>query len=415
MKLYRSESRIEIDGDKGKLTIKRYGRDAKIASFEISSTESTDGSVGTSTITVYNLPKKLKAFVTKKANVRIYAGYLSETGVASTVGLLTEGQVSSITNNTYDSADKSFSFNIKDGADYSGIKEIKVKSTTAVRSASAQKSVTQLISKYKQSQSTKLAKWKKTHPKATSKQLRSYKATLATEMSAYRKRVQQKYTKQKATASKTKKTTSKVKYKPLTFAKGTKASSIIKALAKKAGIKIYGMKLVNDKAYTKGYTASSKPYTAIKSIAKACDTPITRPHGQLYICDPSTKKKTNVYIQESTGMIGQPEKQDDSDDKLTHYQVVVMLRRSLVAGAIFHLKSLSYTGWVIVNSAQWDISDDTFTNTLDVTPYSQYVKKQKKTVADAKKKAAAKKKKLDAAAQKKAKTKQKARSKSKKK
>lgn len=411
MKLYRQQARIEIDGDKGKLTIKRYGRDGNVADFEISSTESADGSAGTATVTIYNLPKAMKAYINKKANCRIYAGYKSETGVASTLGLLTEGTISSITPNTYDSADKSFTFNVKEGADYSGIKELKQKATTSIRTVASQKSVNSAIAAYSKGQTTKLSKWKKAHPKATNKQLRSYKTTLANEKSAYRKRVQGQYTKQKTASKKTKKTTSKTKYKPLTFAKGTKASSIIRTLAKKAGIKIYGMKLVNDKTYTKGYTASSKPYTAIKSIAKACDTPVTRPHGQLYISDPSTKKKTNVYIQESTGMIGQPEKQDSSDDKVAHYQVVIMLRRSLVAGAIFHLKSLAFTGWVIVNSAQWDISSDAFTVTVDVTPYSQYLKKQKKTVKTAKQKAATKKKKKDTAGKKKLKAKRKTRSK----
>ncbi|WP_243674298.1 hypothetical protein [Lentilactobacillus kisonensis] len=81
-----------------------------------------------------------------------------------------------------------------------------------------------------------------------------------------------------------------------------------------------------------------------------------------------------------TGMLGEPEPQDDSDDGLQHYQVVALFRPYFTVGYIFHIESTTLSGWVLINSGTTSITDDSGTSTLDLVDYSKYKKKNSASV-----------------------------------
>lgn len=407
MKLVRLYRRLEVDGKKGKLTLKSYAKVPDNISMDIEASYAS-GSKETTQVSVMNLPAEDINYLTKGSNARVYGGWYGEDGSSNNVGIIMEGKLATPTPSTIDSSGKTTTITIVDGSDYDKLPEVKKKATTS-RSISAQKTLDQTITAYNSKMNAQRRKWIDSHPGATSKQLRAYGHTIITKKNAFAKKKRQEYVKQKANHTAKAKVTKKTKYKPLSFAKNTKGSSIIKKIAKEAGIKIYKLKLVYDKKFTKGYTAKAKPMSAIKSIASQCKTPISYPNGRLEIADYSKNKKSNFYLNYDTGMLGEPEPQDDSDDGLQHYQVVALFRPYFTVGYIFHIESTTLSGWVLINSGTTSITDDSGTSTLDLVDYSKYKKKNSASVKKAETKDKKTKAKLDAANRKKLKEKQKKR------
>lgn len=407
MKLVRLYRRLEVDGKKGKLTLKSYAKIPYNASMDIEASYQS-GSRETTQVSIMNLPTEDIKYLTKGANARVYGGWYSETGLYNDVGIIMEGTLATPTPSTIDESGKTTTITIADGSNYDKLPEVKVK-TTSSRAVSAQKTLDQSITAYNSKMNAKRRKWIDNHPNATSKQLRAYSHTIITKKNAFAKKKRQEYVKQKANHTAKAKVSKKTKYKPLSFAKNTKGSSIIKKIAKEAGIKIYKLKLVYDKKFTKGYTAKSKPMAAIKNIASQCKTPVSYPHGRLEIADYAKNKKSKFYLEYSTGLLAEPEAQDDSDDGLQHYQVTALFRPAFAVGYIFHLESTTLTGWVLIESGTSAITDDSGISTLDVVDYAKYKKKTAVSTKKAESKDKKGKAKLDAANRKKLKAKQKSR------
>ncbi|MGP3641207.1 hypothetical protein [Lentilactobacillus hilgardii] len=415
MKLVRAYQRVEVDDKSKNMVLKSYGKDGYNAIVEVQNPFSTASDKNISTITIHNLPESDKNIVEKGCNVRVYFGWISETGEYNTIGLLTQGTVSSVDPSAYASGDKTFVFTISDGSNYDSKKEVKVKTTSKTRVTASQKSLDEAITKYNSQLNAKRKKWRDDNPNANNKQVRAYNKKILNAKNAYAKAKRKSYLKQKEILEKDKKYKKTTKYKPLTFAKNTRGSTIIKKIAKAAGIKIYGMKLAYDHKFMKGYTAKSKPMAAIESIASICKTPVYRSHGKLYIRDYSKNKKSDLYISYDTGLLQEPELQDDSDDGLKHYQVEFLLRRTISGGTIYHLTSETISGWVVAESGEHDTSSDSMTTTCDCVSYSDYKKANAKKTEKAEKADKKAKAKLDADNKKKLKEKQKKRSDKKKK
>lgn len=406
MKLVRAYQKLTVVGKSKTLTVTNKSKFGSSAFMELTIPFSTSGTTHTATVIVHNLPKKQQAIVVKGSYAKIEAGWISETGLYNTVTTTFEGSVSALTPSDYEVGDKTFQFSVKSRSSYDSIKEIKVKTTSKTRVVASQKTLDQAITKYNSKLNAQRKKWRDEHPNATSKEVTAYNKSIQAKKTAYAKSKRTAYLKQKKELESTKKYTKKTTYEPLSFAKKTKGSTIIKKIAKAAGIKIYGMKLITDTKFTKGYTAKSKPMTAIKYIAGKCgSTPVYTSHGKLYIKDYATNKKSSLYISYDTGLLQEPTIQDDdSSTTVPEYQVVMLMRNSITGGYIFHLKSIKFDEWVMVKGdGEHTIDNTQQITTCNVVSYSAYKKQQKKTAAT---KAAAAKKKKDAAAKKALKAKQ---------
>lgn len=411
MKLVRAYQKLTVKGKSETLTVINKSKFGNSAFMEMSIPFGTTGTTQTATVTMHNLPKTQQKIIVKNSYAKIEAGWISETGAYNTVTTTFEGTVSALTPSDYEVGDKTFQFSIKSGSNYDNIKEIKVKTTSKTRVVASQKTLDQAITKYNSKHNAQRKKWRDEHPNATNKEVSAYYKQIQTKKDNYAKSKRAAYLKQKKALAANKKYTKKTVYEPLSFAKNTKGSTIIKKIAKAAGIKIYSMKLVDDTKFTKGYTAKSKPMTAIKAIASKCNTPVYNSHGKLYIKQYANNKKSDLYIDYTSGLLQEPTLQDDSTSATatSEYQAVFLMRNSITGGYVFHLKSVTMDKWVLVKDGEHTIDNTQQITTCNFVDYNAYKKAQAKT--EAKKKATAKKK-ADAAAKKKLKAKQAKRKKS---
>lgn len=360
-------------------------------------------SPSTTEITVQNLTPAHQVEFVKGLQIDLSAGWIGSDGTSGIFKTCTHGTISSVTPPNEGDDDNTLVFNVKDGGDYDSIKTIKIKTSKMVRERASQKELKTAISAYSKKQDTAYTKWKKEHPKATSTQISAKKKAVSAIKRKYTSNARATYNKTKKELDAKKKMKKKTVYEYMSFKKNTKSSTIIKAIAKKAGIKIDELKLATDHVWINGYTAKKKPMDCIREIAKACATDIAYPHGKLIIKNIKSGNKLNLYIQKETGILAKAVKQTDGDGKTWQLS---FLYRSITVGDVFHYKDDRLDGWVIVlNGTNAYEIGGTPTSSPVVELYSDYQKAQEKKINAQKKKDRDAKKKADKEATKKAKTK----------
>jgi hypothetical protein len=323
----------------------------------------------------------------------LIAGWLNEDGSSRVLHSATSGTISSVTPLVESDDDNTLTFNVKDGKDYDSIKAIKIKKSKRVRKQASQKELTQSIKAYNKKRRTKYDNWKKSHPKATAKQISAQKANVTSDEKKYATNARSSYNKAKKYYDDHKKYEKKTVYEYMSFKKNTKASTIIKAIAKKAGIDIDHMNLAIDHVYLNGYTAKDKPMACIRAIAKTCTTDVIWPHGKLVIENIKKNRKRNIHIEKTTGLLSKPIKQTDGDGK--QWQVT-FLYRTITVGDVFYIKHDRLTGWVIALSGTNAIEiGGVPTTTVICELFSDYEATEKKKINAQKKKDRTAKRKAD--------------------
>ena len=381
---------------------------------EHTNTYTAKGTPGNTEITVHNLTKSHANLFKKGARARLTAGWYNADDTAHIIHEVTDGKISSVTPPATSDADLIVNFNIADGQKYDAIKAIKVKKSKRVRVRASQKDLDKAISKYNSGINAKRKKWIDEHPKASRKEVRAKNAEWLRLKKNYATNARSSYNKQRKALDNKKKYQVKTVYEFMSFKKNTKGSTIVKKVAKKAGIKLAAVHLNYDRTYTNGYTAKAKPMKVIEQIASDCDTDIIYRYAKIYLERLDSKRKKNLYIEYSTGLLSEPEYQADDDSKVTQWQVT-FLYRSLAVGDVFHLKSRAVTGWVIVMSGSNAYqSGSAPTTQVVVELYSDYKKTLTKKINAKKKSDRAAKAKADKKAKAAAKKKRTARAKDKK-
>lgn len=363
-----------------------------------SNTYSKSTSPSTTQITIQNLTPTHRDWFVKGLKVELISGWID--GTEGSYKTTVNGTISSVTPPNQGDDDNTLVFDVKDGSDYDSIKTIKIKTSKMVRERASQKELKASISAYSKKQDTAYSKWKKEHPHATGTQISAKKKAVSTAKKKYTTNARASYNKTKKALDKKKKMQKKTVYEYMSFKKKTKSSTIIKAIAKKAGIKIDKLSLATDHVWLNGYTAKKKPMDCIREIAKACATDITYPHGQLIIKNIESGNKLDLYIQKETGILAKAVKQTDGDGKTWQLS---FLYRSITVGDVFHYKDDRLNGWVIVlnGTNEYEIGG-TPTSSPVVELWDDYKKEQKKTINAQKKKDRDAKKKADKAETKKA-------------
>lgn len=256
----------------------------------------TDGSVQYFTITMYNLSEEHAAVLKKGNHVKI------KSGPTSLFDTLTEGKIVSREEDAADDLDYPIKIKCLAGKDYSKIAAIY---STAAGSSKVKHAVT--IKK------GEVIKWTSTKRK-------------------------------------------KVK---LTFKKGTKPSTIVRRICRQAGIDVQIIHLKTDKPYKTAYTLSSKPYNALKSLAKRCGSKLYQRRAGLVIDDFSKPNPydEHIYVTSVDGLLAEPTINVD-DDGTTTYTMQLPLDPRIDAGTVMDVKSQTVNGFVRVisgthNSDEW--------------------------------------------------------------
>ncbi|WP_338230782.1 hypothetical protein [Lactiplantibacillus paraxiangfangensis] len=383
---------------------------------EHTNTFASEDTTGTVEVTIHNLTMAhIKEFKVGRT-VTLDAGWYDISGNNYDVHRVISAKISFVSPSHYTDADTAVQFTITVNQQYDNIKPIKVRKSKRVRIKASQKSLDKAISAYNSKINKQRKKWIDEHPHAKQKEVTAQNKHWTKLKKNYATNARSNYNKKRKQLNDKKQYQVKTVHEYMSFKKGTHGSTIIKRIAKQAGIKLKAVHLNYDRVYLNGYTAKSKPMTCIKQIAKDCDTEIINSYGDLRIEKLDTKRKRNIHIQPSTGLIS-TEYQSGDDNKNSHQWQVTFLYRSVAVGDIIYLNSTAQggpNGWVIILSGNSSYTGNgTPTTQVTVELYSTYrtkVKKKvnKKKLADRKAKA-----KADEKSKKKAQAKRKARQKAK--
>lgn len=231
----------------------------------------------TSTVTLYNIAKSNLAKFEKGDHLKLYSG------PADLFGLLSEGYITNIVPDVKDGQDRTTTLTFTEAIDSK--KNVKVYSKF-----NGSKTVTKTV---------------KVNGKSIS----------------YKKR--------------------QVKKVNLAFRKGTKASTIIKRIARDAGYQIGLLDLKKDHVFKKGYTVTSKAMSVFASLAKACDTRFYQRRGQI-VFESGTKPNPyheNIYLSDKTGLTSVPTHDDTDSNGDDSWTFQAFENPLVMAGSVVHVKS----------------------------------------------------------------------------
>lgn len=246
-----------------------------------------------STLTIFNLSKSTISKIKKNANVTLNAGYKGD------VGLLVEGKITSV-KTKYEGVDKITTIRFKEGIDYSGIK--------------VDSDMADAPKKYFINKRVKL----KTPIKTTTvgKNGRKYTSTKTTKM---------------VKTAKWRKQTLNI-----TFAKGTKASAIIKKLTNLLGMKITKVILPRDKVYKKGFKVTGKIENKLETVVKDCGASLYWRRGKPIIRSIETGDDERFTLKPATGLLEVSDYDDDDDEG---YSIRCLLQHRITVASIITLDS----------------------------------------------------------------------------
>lgn len=360
-------------------------------------TFASSGTAGTVEITVHNLKPAHAKYCKKGAEISLVAGWTNADATVKIIHKVIEGAITTATPPAISEGDSAVQFAVTANKQYDNIKAIKVKKSKRVRVKASQKDLDTAISAFNSKISKQRRKWIDEHPHASKKELTAKNRGYTQSKKDYATNARSAYNKKRKELNNSKKYQVKQTYEYLAFKAGTKGSTIIKKIAKMAGIKLKSVKLNYDRVYPKGYTAKAKPMKCIEQIAADCETDILYRYDGIYIEKLDTHRKINLYIEAGTGLLQRPEYQaDDSGDEKWQ---VTFLYRSVSVGDVFHLKSpdsTGPTGWVIILSGNSSYQKGSSPTTQVVVElYSNYKKTITKKINSKKKADRTAKAKLD--------------------
>lgn len=364
---------------------------------EHTNTFSSVDTTGSVEITIHNLTAAHIKLFKKGRHVTLNAGWINNDWTGKIIHRVISGKITFVSPAHNVDSDAVVQFTITTNQNYDAKKVIKVRTSKRVRIRASQKSLDKSISSYNSKINKERRKWIDEHPHASKKELRSRNKRWTQLKKNYATNARSSYNKARKLLNEKKRYQVKSVYGYMTFKKGTHASTIIKRIAKKSGIRLKAVHLNYDRVYLKGYTAKSKPMKCIKQIAADCDTDIINRYGNLYIEKLDTKRKRNIHIQPSTGLLT-TEYQSGDDNKNSHQWQITFLYRSVAVGDVIYLNATAQggpKGWVIILSGNSSFTGGGTPSTQVVVElYSTYrttIKKQinKKKAADRKAKAKA--------------------------
>lgn len=150
--------------------------------------------------------------------------------------------------------------------------------------------------------------------------------------------------------------------KKKTFAKNTKASKILKTLAKSTGMSIVKMSLPSDKVYKKGYTVEGELIEEMQTVANHCGASVYINRNSIYIRSITAGDDTKFTLEADTGLLESPEyfteEKEVSEEDLKYiskkrmtkkgkkyyivtkgYKCKCLLRHNITVGSIVTLKA----------------------------------------------------------------------------
>lgn len=328
-------------------------------------------------LTLYNLTKEEFADFLEKRTIEATAGFYNSDYTYKNGGTITKGTIKSSTPLAQDGVDRTVQINFNHFPEINS-EPIKVKKVTKVRVAGARKkasgkSATELIRAYNQKKTKELNAWLRNNPNVSAHTRSLERKKIASQRKRYATKTRKKYSKKtKAKAAKAK-YVKQIKYANLSFKAGTKASTIIRTVAKKGKVPLGAVKLTYDRKYPNGYTVSGKPINALNKLAESSSTTAYIENGKLYIREITTGQKAKLQLTPETGLLTHPTPSDDGTYNGQKFETQCLMRKEIHVGALVYIDDgVKNYGKCVVLGGQREFTANSSTITFQFVPYSAY-------------------------------------------
>lgn len=296
---------IDVSVDNGKQKGRYTNSDLHIE-FEVPFDD--DPKPNISKINIFNLSRNSIAQIKKNSNITLTAGYKTDG-----TGVILQGKCTRCM--TYKNGTETITeITIKEGHDYSGIK---------VDSKLADPSKKYYVKKRVKLDKPVVVKYKDKQGRTRTKTT-SYKTI---QVAKYKKQVMRK-----------------------SFAKGTKASTIIRWCANALGMKLAELNLPRDKVYKSGYIVSGRIEDKMEEVVKNCGASMYYRRGRMVIRSIKAGDDERFIANASTGLISAEEYEDEDGKK--GYTLVMLLQFRITTASIITVQSERCRGQFRVKSGR---------------------------------------------------------------
>lgn len=347
--------------------------------FELTSPFTTGVNPDMNQLILYNLTKEQFGYFLQGRTILATAGFYNADATAKNGGLIAKGTIKSSTPMAQDGVDRTVQVNFNHFPDISA-DVIKVKKVTKVkvtvkntRKAASGSTSTGLLKQYNQRKTKELKSWLKNNPNATSHERGIKRRQIARQRKAYSSKVRKTHTRKQKDKTVKAQYAKQIKYANLSFKAGTKTSTIIRSIAKRAHVPLGAVKLTYDRKYPNGYTVSGKPINAIKRLADSASTTVTIMNGKLYIREITTGQKAKLHLTPETGLISHPTPSDDGEYNGQKFEAQALMRKEINVGTLVYIDDgVKNYGKCVVLSGQREYTASSSTVTFQFAPYSAY-------------------------------------------
>lgn len=138
------------------------------------------------------------------------------------------------------------------------------------------------------------------------------------------------------------------KIENLAYANGSKASTVLRDLLSKVGLPIAKFSIKRDFVYKDGLTVDAGIMETIKKQAQVCGVSAYISKGQIYVQSIGEGDDTNFSLSVDTGLISLSEFEEEINaeeykDKVSGYEVTMLLQHRISTGSILNIKSKNVT------------------------------------------------------------------------
>lgn len=170
----------------------------------------------------------------------------------------------------------------------------------------------------------------------------------------------------------------------ITFAKGTKASTMLKKLLKVAKLTVADFSIKRDYTYKDEETVDGKLMENIERLAGICGVSAYIHKGKVYVRPLTKGDNTHFTVSDETGLISieefeEKETNEKYKDKISGYTVKMLLQHKMQTASIVKIKSQEVKGTFRVREGKHEYDGSEFTTTVKVIEsVKTTVKKEKK-------------------------------------
>ncbi|QBJ03308.1 tail protein [Lactobacillus phage 3-SAC12] len=395
--MYLARPYLEVVVKKGKTekTFRYTGKSPYNGAVDFSSAFSLGTKPENNKLTFYNLTDSQFALLEQGAQVTVYGGFYNADMTAHMGGKIITGTIQSSTPTSYEGQNHTVEVTFNHMPKITS-KHIKVKKVTykTVKSASKRKkasggNATEKINTNNKRLTQVFYKWEKNNPNSTVQQRKAKHKQIIAEKKRYASNMRKKASvSSKKTATKKKKT-KVVKYVNLHFKKGTRASTIIRNIAKRVGLPIGKLNLEYDHKFANGYTVSKSPLNGIADVAKTANTPVYFLNGKIYVQKITASKKKKIILSPETGLTSSPTPSGDGAYKGMQMEAQCLMRYDIGIGTVANISSgfKKYGDCIIIGGVR-EFTSSTATVTFQFVPLKVYNSVQKENLSKDKKKSA---------------------------